>query len=265
MARDDDSMPFCVFGGEGNFNGTVQVFVSKDNTRSLAFGSDDIGTQTQTKCAGETPSSCLGARANKLADVQSCELLSCPCDPDMSSLEFVYMKKMMATTMPMCQEGSGNFNSLLIGLGGAALPEYMLKHCPTGTQVDSVEFDPRVIQAATEFFGLHLAPGINEVENNDGGAAVQKRAEQEKKYDVVLVDCFERSGHVPDSCRDKAFAQNIHKILRPGGKFIQQVWGSQLDSTLATYQGVFGKDNSVAQNAELKVSWLIVSTVPQPQ
>lgn len=266
MARDDDeTMPYCVFQGGGDFNSTVQVFVGKDNTRSLAFGSDDIGTQTQTKCKGDAPDSCLGIRMNKLVDVQSCNSLSCPCEPDMSTLDFGYMVKMMDTTVPMCQEATGNFKSLLIGLGGAALPEYMLQHCPKGTEVESVEFDPRVVKAATNFFGLHLSTGTNEVETNDGGAAVHERAEQGSKYDVVLVDCFESGGHVPDSCRNQAFAQNIRKILKPGGKFIQQVWNPQLDSTLATYQGVFGKDNSVAQDAELQVSWLIVSTVQEQQ
>jgi len=266
MARDDDeTMPYCVFEGEGQFNSTVQVFVGKDNTRSLAFGGDDIGTQTQTKCKGDAPDSCLGIRMNKLADVQSCNSLSCPCEPDMSSLDFGYMVKMMDTTVPMCQEATGHFKSLLIGLGGAALPEYMLQHCPKGTEVESVEFDPRVVKAATNFFGLHLAPSVNEVETNDGGAAVSERAERGIKYDLVLVDCFESSGHVPDSCRNQAFAENIHKILKPGGKFIQQVWNPQLDSTLSTYQGVFGKDNSFAQDAELQVSWLIVSTVAEAQ
>jgi len=267
MARDADdlTMPYCVFGGEGPVNGTVQVFVGDDNTRSLAFGSDDIGTQTQTKCKGDVPPSCQGIRAKKLADVQSCDSLSCPCEPDMSSLDFGYMVKMMDSTVPMCTEADGNFKSLLIGLGGAALPEYMLQHCPKGTEVESVEYDPRVVKAATNFFGLHLAPNINEVETNDGGVAVHERAEQGNKYDLVLVDCFESSGHVPDACRNKAFAENIHKILKPGGKFIQQVWGQQLKSTLATYQGVFGKDNTVAQDAELQVSWLIISTAAEPQ
>lgn len=266
MARDDDeTMPYCVYEGEGNFNSTVQVFVGKDNTRSLAFGSDDIGTQTQTKCKGDAPPACVGTRVSKLADVQSCDSLSSPCEPDMSSLDFGYMVKMMDTTVPMCTEANGNFKSLLIGLGGAALPEYMLQHCPKGTELESVEYDPRVVKAATNFFGLQLAPHVNEVETNDGGAAVHARAEQGSKYDVVLVDCFESSGHVPDACRNKAFAENIHKILKPGGKFIQQVWNPQLDSTLATYQGVFGKDNSVAEDAELQVSWLIVSTAAQSQ
>lgn len=266
MARDDDdTMPYCVFGGQGHSNSTVQVFVGKDNTRSLAFGSDDIGTQTQTKCKGDAPESCVDIRLNKLADVPSCDSLSCPCEPDMSTLDFGYMVKMMDTTVPLCQEASHDFKALLIGLGGAALPEYMLQHCPKGTAVESVEYDSRVIRAATNFFGLHLVPGTNEVESNDGGAAVQERAEQGRKYDVVLVDAFESSGHVPDSCRDQAFAQNIYKILKPGGTFIQQVWKPQLDSTLATYQGVFGKDNSVAQDAELQVSWLIVSTVAESQ
>jgi len=262
VASDDDvTMPFCVYGEEGSFNGTVQVFIGEDNSRSLAFGNDDIGTQTSTKCKGDIPEFCRGGRAQKLGYVQSCEMLSCPCKPDNSQMEFPEQKRMMDIAVPLCNEAR-NFKSLLIGLGGAAIPEYLLEHCPDGTGIESVEFDPRVVKAATNFFGLNLAPGINEVENNDGGLAAQERAEAGKLYDVTMVDCFQSSGYVPDSCRNEKLAENMHKILKPGGKFIHHIWASQLDSTVATYRGVFGNTSVVTQDAELGVSWLIISTKP---
>lgn len=257
----DVSMPFCVFGQQGSLNGTVQVYLTADNTRSLSFGSDDFATQTQTKCKGEIPVTCREGRATKLANVQSCDSLSCPCDPDNSNLDFPEFTRMMDIAVPMCQYArNGDFKSLLVGLGGGAIPEYLLEKCPKGSAIESVEFDPRVVQAATNFFGLSLVPGINEVENNDGGQALQDRAADGKSYDVVMVDAFVPGG-VPESCRSEALAQNVHKVLKPGGKFIQHIWHNQLDSTVARYRAVFGNNSVVAQDAQLGVSWLIVSTM----
>ena len=127
--------------------------------------------------------------------------------------------------------------------------------------MESVEFDPRVVKAATNFFGLHLTPGTNVVQRDDGGHAAQERADAGTQYDLVMVDCFQSSGYVPDSCRNQALAQNAHKVLKPGGKFIQHLWAGQLDSTVATYRGVFGNSSVVTRDAELGVSWLIISTL----
>jgi len=180
------------------------------------------------------------------------------CEPDTSSLQFVYMKKMMDIALPMCEQKEDGFNALIIGLGGGALPEYLLEHCPQSAQIESIEYDPRVIDVATNFFGFHVVPGRNEIQNRDGGEAVKERVEAGKKYDLVLVDCFQTGGHVPDSCRSNDFITGLHSILKPGGKAIQQVWGSQYDSILGAYSNVFGKDHAQGENVQLQVNFLIV-------
>mmetsp|Transcript_30287 Transcript_30287/g.48906 ORF Transcript_30287/g.48906 Transcript_30287/m.48906 type:complete len:297 (-) Transcript_30287:98-988(-) len=262
VRNDYEDLPFCQFGGRPGFNGSVAVYLTKDNTRSFSFGVEDAGTQTEVACNGPIPLACSTRSATKLEEVPPCDDFACDCVSDSSTLQFVYMKKMMKEAIPMCELQQSGFHALMIGLGGGALPQYLLSHCPSGTSVESVEYDPRVIDVATHFFGLHVAAGVNEVENNDGGKAVQARVENGKKYDLVMVDCFQSEGFVPDSCRDERFVSGLHAILKNGGAVIQQVWGRQYQSTLGTYEKVFGKQNTLGIDAELEVSWLIKATVP---
>merc|ERR1719282_926529 len=113
---------------------------------------------------------------------------------------------------------------LLVGLGGGALPAYVLAHCPEGSKVESVEYDPRIVSAATQFFGLNVIPGVNEVDN------------------------FQAGGKVPEHCSSKAFVHAVRAILKPGGKAIQQVWAPQYKSLLVTYEIEFGKDHTQGRN-----------------
>mmetsp|Transcript_39272 Transcript_39272/g.72309 ORF Transcript_39272/g.72309 Transcript_39272/m.72309 type:complete len:299 (+) Transcript_39272:78-974(+) len=259
--RGFDSVPFCQFGRRVGFNDAVAVYINSDNSRSFSFGAEDTGTQSQISCNGPVPSHCASRLSSNPRQISSCEEVSCSCKADASSLQFVYMKKMMQEAVPLCEVQASNFQTLMIGLGGGALPEYLLAHCPEGTSVESVEYDPRVIDVATKFFGLRVAPGVSEIENNDGGKSVQARAAAGKKYDLILVDCFQSEGYVPDSCRDEAFVSGLHALLKSGGVAIQQVWGGQYKETLSTYQHVFGQEHAIGIDAELEVSWLIKASL----
>lgn len=269
-----DEEPFCVFWGRdddihGPTSSPVQVFVGSDNSRSLFFGTDDMGTQTSVKCAGDAPPNCAGTdRSSSFNGTQSCEYLRCDCKRDTSELEFSYMNKMMSEVLPVCEkprgvgDTAGGFKMLLIGLGGGALPSYTLAHCPEGSKVESVEYDARVVSAATNFFGFDVRPGVNEVETSDGGRAVQERVDQGASYDVVLVDCFQTGGVVPESCRSPAFVDGLKKILRPGGKAIQQVWNGQFQEMKKSYGSVFGQDHVRDVGLALGLNYLVVAEQP---
>merc|ERR1719428_567940 len=273
MASGDpmDDMPFCIFGQRDRFGGNVQVFVQHDNVRALQFSGDGLGTQTMVKCNGDVPQNCGSPRleVKNVNETQACDTLECPCEPDTESLQFSYMEQMMQEVTPMCElaavdslrpPDAGPFHILLVGLGGGALPEYTMQHCPKGTKMESVEFDPRVIDAATGFFGLHLHEGVNSVENGDGGAAVEKRVQNGDKYDVVMVDAFQSAGKVPDSCKNKKFIKNVKALLRPQGKLIQQIWSPQYEDVIQDYQKIFGEDKVKGTNIELGVNHLIIAT-----
>lgn len=265
-----DDMPYCVYGPRGSHGGHVQVFVQHGNMRALEFDGEGLGTQTMVKCNGDIPQGCAGTeRAKSVNDTQACDWAQCPCDVDTSSLQFSYMDKMMEELKPMCEYASvdsfrkdGPFRVLLIGLGGGALPMYTLEHCPKGTRFESVEYDPRVIDVATNFFGLRLQDGIDNVENNDGGAAVQERVKRGDTYDVILVDAFKSGGTVPDSCKDSAFITGTKTLLRPNGKVIQQIWSPQYDKVIEDYKKVYGTDKVKGTDIEMGINHLIIAQAP---
>lgn len=181
----------------------------------------------------------------------------------MSSLKFKCLQGMMNEVQPMCNARGGKDNSpvqiLLIGLGGGSLPMHALSKCPKGTTIDAVEYDPRVIDASVNFFGLRINNSTLTVENNDGGEAVQERVRKGSKYDVVLVDAFQSAGHVPDSCRNAAFIDGVRRILRPHGRVVQHIWSPQYETSIKVYRKVYGQDNVRGEDMDLGISHLIVA------
>jgi spermidine synthase len=47
-------------------------------------------------------------------------------------------------------------------------------------------------------------------------------------YDAVVIDCFVGQGKIPDACRTRETLETVRGILRPGGLFLQNVWGRSL-------------------------------------
>lgn len=272
--------PVCAYGARDGFKGSVSVYVDQEqNLRYLTFDDDTTGSQTEVKCKGQVPASCApdtvaapppGVNATPVP-ARDCSTVDCPCDRDNeANLDFSYMTSMMTDISPMCEVRSefnqaeqGPLRVLLVGLGGGALGSYMLAHCPKDSvHLETVEYDPRVMEIAENFFGFKVMPGVSEVENSDGGAAMAKRASSGEKntYDAVLVDCFMGGGKVPDSCKNQDFITNVKEILKPSGKLIQQIWSPQYEKVIKDYQKSFGEDSVEGRDIEFGVNHLIVAT-----
>lgn len=272
LAAQDSEHLLCNLGPTDGFNGSVQVWVdTRQNTRALTFNGDGLGEQTLITCKGFlSGEACNSGRGTSELEAltsaaagPNCDTVDCPCDADSSSLQFGYMVKMMDELSGPCALATGGgerFRVLLIGLGGGALPNYLLDHCPSA-DVESVEYDPRVVDVATRFFGVRTSPGHNSVENNDGGAAVADRAAQgEGRYDAILVDCFQSGGKVPESCSSDAFINNARKILKGGGRVVQQIWSPQYEDVIKHYRKSFGETNVKGTDIELGINHLIIAS-----
>mmetsp|Transcript_58316 Transcript_58316/g.123748 ORF Transcript_58316/g.123748 Transcript_58316/m.123748 type:complete len:236 (+) Transcript_58316:341-1048(+) len=152
------------------------------------------------------------------------------------------------------------FRVLFVGLGGGALPTYLLEHCKgRSVAVETVEYDPRVIKAATDFFGFKVDNTTNQVECSDGGAAVSRRAGK-RIYDSVIVDAFGADDSVPESCSDQSFANATWSMLRPGGKLIQHVWFRQLLGVMNIYKNQFGANHVSDRTVSMFANYLITAT-----
>jgi len=176
-------------------------------------------------------------------------------------MEFPYMGHVMNQLGPKC-DAKKQFRVLLLGLGGGALPQYILARCPNGTFVESVEYDPRVISAATQFFGLREEQGISKLVAGEGGAIVADRARQRATYDAVIVDAFGDKQQVPETCRSEGFIKNLKKLVpKKGGLVIQNIQSPLFEKTRPLYEKTFGSGNVQDVNVLFNVEHLIITNV----
>ena len=100
---------------------------------------------------------------------------------------------------------------LLVGLGGGVLTNYVGRFLPDA-QVDSVEIDASVIDAAKTWFGVKEAERMRLVES-DGRVFLNRNR---KLYDVALIDAY-IGGSVPFHLMTKEFYTLLKRRLAPGG------------------------------------------------
>jgi spermidine synthase len=100
---------------------------------------------------------------------------------------------------------------LLVGLGGGVLTNYFGRFLPDA-QIDSVEIDPGVVDAAKTWFGVKEAERMRVVES-DGRVFLSRNR---RLYDVALIDAY-IGGAVPFHLMTKEFYALLKRRLAPGG------------------------------------------------
>ena len=101
--------------------------------------------------------------------------------------------------------------ALVVGLGGGAFPRLLLG-CDARLQVDVVELDPVVVDAARRFFDLPTSPRLQVYEGDGVSFLARVRA----GYDIVLLAAFSGDG-IPPSLTSKAFFHDARRALADGG------------------------------------------------
>jgi hypothetical protein len=107
--------------------------------------------------------------------------------------------------------------ALVIGLGAGYLPGALAKQ---GLQVDTIEIDPKVVEAAREYFGF-VPPGDLIV----GDARYEVRR-LTKRYDIVIHDCF-TGGEMPWHLFSAEMLEVLKGRLNDGGILAMNFFGLQ--------------------------------------
>ena len=107
--------------------------------------------------------------------------------------------------------------ALVIGLGGGAFPQLLLRQHPK-IIVDAVEIDPVVVLAARLFFYLPKTPRL-QVHVEDGARYVGRAR---AGYDIVLLDAFSGNG-IPSSLSSSAFFHDVRRVLSERGVAVMNV------------------------------------------
>lgn len=258
-----DWRPFCIYPGETDGGHLVKVFVGADNSRRLAFGGNDLGTQSEVICKNEPTGACASTtREMLLSTTPTCRQHSCSCDQDTSVLKLEYMREMMGLVLPVCHVKSAGVRALVVGLGGGALTNFILAHCPHGTKVETIESDARVAEAATKMFGLQFRPGVSELEIQDGGKALQQRVDKGmlSVYDFIIIDCLVAGDEVPDSCKSPESIAAASKLLIPNGKLVQHVWKPQRAELESVFKKQFGGSFRLLPVDETEIDFVLVGS-----
>ncbi len=119
--------------------------------------------------------------------------------------------------------GKEKLCTLTIGGGGYVFPRYIQEVWP-GSQVDVVEIDPAVTEAAIQAFGLPQDTPIHTI-NLDGRNYVdellekKRRGKQIPQYDFVYMDAFSNMS-VPFQLVTRQFSEKIYEIMAADGVYL---------------------------------------------
>jgi tetratricopeptide (TPR) repeat protein/MFS family permease len=113
--------------------------------------------------------------------------------------------------------------TLVIGGGGYVYPQYLEKHWP-GSQIDVVEIDPGVTEAAHVAFGLPRDTSIQSYTMDarnfvDSLLVKQNRGQEVTQYDFIYEDAI-NDYSVPFQLVTKEFNDKIIRLLKPQGVYL---------------------------------------------
>jgi spermidine synthase len=113
---------------------------------------------------------------------------------------------------------------LIVGIGSGSFIRFFHHHF-TRCRIDAVDYSPRVIDAARDYFQLPESDRIS-VHCADGRGFLQDNSYQ--KYDLILVDAFDDRGMAP-TVYSELFFSLCADALTPGGILSCNLWSDDWD------------------------------------
>ena len=136
-------------------------------------------------------------------------------------------------------------NVLFVGGGGFSGPKYFLKTYPDVT-VDVVEIDPVVIDVAEKYFDVNTTDLRMHIYNDDARNFLS-RTNQDKKYDIIILDAYSRS-YVPFHLMTLEFYKLLESRLTSNGIIVSNQVGSLLGDSSNLYRAAYKTMKQVFPN-----------------
>jgi len=154
-----------------------------------------------------------------------------PCHAsDMPGLS--YIRSMIGGSVAMVGTSAKRIAS--IGLGAGTIPLWFSRNMP-GVEVDSVDLNPEVIQAAP-CFGVVNSPMLRLIES-DGRKYLANQPNG--TFDVILLDAFDNKDYIPNCLKTSEFFSVIRAKLAPGGVLAVNSWKRETPTVYASMAAVF--------------------------
>ena len=131
-----------------------------------------------------------------------------PSKPHVPVLEYT---RLFFSAFLLCPDAK---RVLMIGLGGGSVPR-LIHHYMPEVQMDTVELDPVVLEAAEKHFDLKRDEKCT-VQVRDGRVAVRIMLKRKIKYDIVMLDAF-RGGYIPYHLTTQEYLEQCKGLLTPKG------------------------------------------------
>ena len=103
--------------------------------------------------------------------------------------------------------------TLAIGVGGGSMPMFLLHFFPS-MEIDAVEIDPVVLEAATSSMGFPEHGDRLDIYVQDAAAFVQEQ-ESKKQYDFVYIDAFDGQDCIPEDLCSDDFIRGLGSMMNP--------------------------------------------------
>jgi len=131
-------------------------------------------------------------------------------------------------------------NLLVLGLGGGGSIASTRVTAPD-IDIDAVELDPKVVEAAIRFFGMNPNDGKLHIHVADVRPWLARNAEQ---YDLVHVDLYQGGPYIPFYLTTVEFFEAVRDHMSPDGLLMMNLFDvgrshELLDSTIATLKRAF--------------------------
>ena len=160
---------------------------------------------------------------------------TCRDSSDPQRMVFTYSKMMMAALLfqPNPQK------ILIIGLGGGTVPTALAQLLPDA-QINIVEIDPAVVQAAEDYFDFKKTDNTRVIVS-DGRVYTKRAVGRNERYDLIMLDAF-NGDYIPEHLMTREYLEETKQLLNPGAVLVANTFSiSDLyhhEST--TYTAVFG-------------------------
>ncbi len=129
---------------------------------------------------------------------------------------------------------------LVLGLGGGGSIASTRRTAPS-IEIDAVEIDPKVVEAAIRFFALNSGDGRLRIHIADARPWLARHTE---KYDLVHVDLYQGGPYIPFYLVTMEFFESVRAHMSPDGLLMMNVFDNSrgqelLASSVLTLKRVF--------------------------
>ena len=161
---------------------------------------------------------------------------SCVDPHDPKRMVFGYTRMMMAALLVVPEPQT----VLMAGLGGGTLATALAELLPD-VQIDVVEIDPAVVEAARAYFDFQETERVR-IHIRDARVFVKRALQRGRQYDLVILDAYS-GDYIPEHLMTAEFLDETRRLLAPGGAVAANTFATSrlYDHESETYRLVFGE------------------------